>query len=132
MSVRKRSWVTSAGEPREAWIADYTDADGDRHIETFERKKDAEAFEATVRVDIGKGVHTAPSKSITVAEGCELWLEAGETRWERTTLDTYRQHANLHIIPMLGRVKLSSLTLATVRDFEDKLRHEKVSRAMTR
>src|SRR5215472_12732421 len=40
-------------------------------------KKAAETFQATVKVDVGKGVHTAPSKSITVAEGCRLWLETG-------------------------------------------------------
>ena len=27
------------GEIKEAWIVDYTDQDGDRHIETFKRKK---------------------------------------------------------------------------------------------
>jgi hypothetical protein len=43
MSVRKRQWKTRSGEQREAWVVDYFDADGDRHIETFERKKDADA-----------------------------------------------------------------------------------------
>ena len=43
MSVRKRQWLTAKGEPREAWIVSYADADGDRHIETFARKKDADA-----------------------------------------------------------------------------------------
>jgi hypothetical protein len=41
MSVRKRTWTTRRGERREAWIVDYVDQDGDRHIETFEREKDA-------------------------------------------------------------------------------------------
>jgi hypothetical protein len=26
MSVRKRTWITAKGEPREAWIITYTDA----------------------------------------------------------------------------------------------------------
>src|SRR5262245_48075183 len=109
MSVRKRSWTTTTGEPREAWIVDYADAQGDRHIATFERKKEADAHWANVRVDVGKGLHTAPSKSITVAEGCRLWLETGAAHGlERTTLDSYRQHANLHVIPIIGAVKLSA------------------------
>ena len=44
MSVRKRTWRTSKGEAKEAWIVDYVDQQGDRHIETFERKKDADCL----------------------------------------------------------------------------------------
>ena len=43
MSVRKRRWKTRKGEERIAWVADYTDQNGDRHIKTFARKKDADA-----------------------------------------------------------------------------------------
>ena len=123
MSVRKRTWTTSKGEVKEAWVADYADGQGDRHIATFERKKDAEAFIASAKVDVGKGVHTAPSKSVTVAEACALWLKTGEGNGlERTSIDSYRQHADLHIIPFLGTIKLSALTTAGIRNFEDALR----------
>jgi integrase len=133
MSVRKRSWTTLKGEQKEAWIVDYADGQGDRHIATFDRKKNADAFQASVKVDVGRGVHTAPSKSITVAEGCRLWLESGANHGlERTTLDSYRQHASLHIVPILGATKLSALTTAAVRDLEDKLRAKKVSPVMTK
>ena len=63
MSVRKRAWVTRRGETKEAWIVDYADQDGERHIRTFDRKKDADDYHATVRVDVRQGVHTAPSKT---------------------------------------------------------------------
>jgi hypothetical protein len=43
MSVRKRKWTTRSGETKEAWIVDYSQ-DGERHIETFKRKKDADAY----------------------------------------------------------------------------------------
>jgi hypothetical protein len=43
MSVRRRTWITKAGERREAWIVAYTDH-GTRHIATFERKRDADAY----------------------------------------------------------------------------------------
>jgi integrase len=133
MSVRKRAWITRTGEAREAWIVDYADGQGDRHIQTFERKKDADAFAATVKVDVGRGVHTAPSKSITVAEGCRLWLKTGEANeLERTTLDSYRQHVALHIVPVLGTTKLAALTTAAIRDFEDKLRAKGCSPVMAK
>jgi len=76
MSVRKRKWTTRKGEAREAWIVDYT-ANGSRHIETFERKKDADAREAQVTVDVGKGVHTAASKSMTVAQDWIIYRGRG-------------------------------------------------------
>ena len=75
MSVRKRSWKTSKGVVKEAWIVDYTDQAGERHIETFKRKKDADAKHAVVKVDVKRGVHVAPSKSITVEKAAEAWLE---------------------------------------------------------
>ena len=55
MSVRKRAWTTSKGERKEAWIVDYADQDGDRHIETFDLKKDADDYHETVRVDVRQG-----------------------------------------------------------------------------
>ena len=61
---------------------------GERHIETFDRKKDADARHAEVTVDVRKGVHVAPSKSITLREAGEKWIEAAEHELERTTVDS--------------------------------------------
>ena len=62
MSVRKRTWKTSNGE-NEAWIVDYRDQQGARHIHTFARKKDADEYYATIKVNVRQGVRTAPSKT---------------------------------------------------------------------
>jgi len=100
-----------------------TDARGKRKrcIKTFDRKKDAEAFQAQVRVDIGKGMHTPASRSITIEEAGRGWIDScGDL--ERTTVDGYRQHLALHINPYLAGIKLSALTVAIVRDWQDKLR----------
>jgi integrase len=123
MAVRKRTWKTSSGENREAWIVDYTDQSGERHIRTFPKKKEADDFHATVRVEVRSGTHTAESKSITVARAGDLWIASAEAvGLERTTIDSYRQQLRLHTVPYLGSVKLSALTAPMVRDFEDKLR----------
>jgi integrase len=122
MSVRKRTWTTRLGEAKEAWIVDYTDADGDRHIETFERKKDAEARHAEVAVNIKRGTHQAPSKSITVAEAAERWIKAVEASGaERSTIRQYRQHVDLHIVPRIGAAKLANLTPVNLDAFRDSL-----------
>src|SRR4051794_27406301 len=105
MSVRKRTWTTSKGESKEAWIVDYSDQQGDRHIETFSRKKEADEFHDSVRVDVRQGTHTPHSKSITIAEAGERWIKTGENNQiERTTLDQYRQHLDQHIVPNIGRL----------------------------
>src|SRR5262249_37183650 len=115
MSVRKRAWTTRRGERKEAWVADYTDQSGTRHLQTFERKKDADAYHATAKVDVRRGTHTAPSKSITVSAAGTDWLTYVEAEGrERTTLDQYRQHVRLHIEPALGKVKLAHLTTPRV------------------
>jgi integrase len=119
MSVRKREWTTRKGEAKEAWIVDYS-ANGSRHIETFERKKDADAFHDKVRNDVREGIHTARSKSITVLEAAENWLKHVEREGrERSTLDHYRQHVT-HLKP-LHHYKLASLTTPRLNSFRDDL-----------
>src|SRR5262245_65687008 len=131
MSVRKRIW-TSGGERREAWVVDYSAPDG-RHLRTFDKKKDADAFHASVRVDVAAGTHTAPSRSPTVAEAGKLWVEKAITDGlERSTTDQYRQHLELHITPLIGSVKLAQLTVPSVHAFADRLAHEGRSPAMVR
>jgi integrase len=123
MSVRKRKWTTKSGESRESWVVDYTDADGDRHIETFERKKDADARHAEVSVDVKAGIHIAPSKAQTVAEAGAAWIAAAEARGlERASIKQYREHLKLHIAPSLGPMKLTEISVGVVRALEDKLR----------
>ena len=120
MSVRKRKWITSRGEAREAFIVDYVDQQGERHIRTFDRRGDATAYEANVKVDVRQGVHTA--SKLTVAEAAEAWVKRVEADGaERTTIRQYRQHINLHIQPQIGRTKLSELTLAGIERFRDNL-----------
>jgi integrase len=133
MSVRKRVWKGPSGEPREAWVVDYVDQHGDRHLKTFAKKRDAEAHHAIVGVAVRAGVHTADSKSVTVARAAELWLESCEAAGlERATIAAYRQHADLHITPILGTLRLSQLTVPLVRGFEDRLREDGRSSSMVR
>lgn len=131
MSVRKRKWVTSKGEAREAFIVDFVDQGGNRHIRTFDRKGDATAYAATVKVDIQKGVHSASKQ--TVAEAAEVWIKRVEADGaERSTIRQYRQHINLHILPLIGgKTTLSELTTASGEQLRDKLL-EKLSRPLAR
>src|SRR5262245_64191025 len=108
MSVRRRQWISPSGETKEAWIVDYRDQHGTRHIKTFEKKRDADAHHAIVGVAVRAGVHTADSKSITVTKAGELWLEScQEAGLERTKLAAYRQHLDLNLSHTLRALRLS-------------------------
>lgn len=133
MSIRKRKWTTASGVAKEAWVADYVDGQGSRRLKTFERKKDAEAFINGAKVEVREGTHVAESASITVAAAGDLWVKTAErSGLERSSVDQYRQHLNLHIVPFIGATKLSALNIPTVREFEDRLREEGRSPAMVR
>ena len=130
MSVRKRKWTTRSGEVKEAWIVDYTQ-DGERHIETFKRKKDADTYAQQVGVNIRAGTHTPVSRSITMAQAAEDWIKSAELeKRETSTIAQYRQHAP-HITERIGNRKLANLTTPGVNALRDELLAS-MSRAMAR
>ena len=45
------AWVTSKGDEKEAWVVDYADLEGERRVETFSKKKAADARPPKVEVD---------------------------------------------------------------------------------
>jgi integrase len=131
MSVRKRSWTTKQGEAKEAWIVDYVDGKGERHIKTFARKGDAMAEHAKVVVDVAKGIHTPESSSLTVEGAAKQWLERCENeKLERSTLVQYRAHI-AHIVPRIGAVRLAKLTTPQIHAFSDGLLRD-LSRPLAR
>ena len=66
-------------------------------------------------------MHVAPSKSITIEEAGKRWLADTVQRLERATCRTYDQHIRLHIVPLLGRMKLSEISVPVVAQFKKDL-----------
>ncbi|HEV7417903.1 MAG TPA: tyrosine-type recombinase/integrase [Tianweitania sediminis] len=133
MSVRKRSWKTAKGEEKTAWVVDYFDVKGARRHKSFAKKKEADAFSAVAKVEVQDGTHVADRASATVKKAADFWLATVEAAGrERTTLDSYRSHVNLHISPFIGDLRLNALNIPTVRAFEDDLRKGGRSPALTR
>jgi integrase len=72
--------------------------EGSRHIETFKKKKAADAFAQQVGVDIRAATHTPSSRSIIVDEAVADWVKTVELEGrERSTVRQYRQHVK-HIV----------------------------------
>jgi integrase len=133
MSVRKHEWVTRKGEERAAWLVDYTDGAGVRRAKFFQRKKDADAYHASVRVEVAQGIHTPPSRSITVSAAAADWLKYVELeKREVATIAGYRTYFEKHITPRLGAAKLSSLTTPRIEKFRDNLLEGGASRYLAK
>src|SRR5262245_30659151 len=112
MSVRKRTWRNADDSQGEAWVAAYTDHAGKRRIRSFDKRREADAFHASVAGELRDGVHVPDSQSVTIAEAGKLWLEGCKAGGlERSTVDYYRQHLERHIVPLIGALKLSRLTM---------------------
>jgi integrase len=128
MSVRKRTWVTRKRETKEAWIADFTDGSGKRHIRTFKQKKAADLYEANVTSAVGAGTHVSLDGNLTIADAAVDWIKRVEANGmrndgpaERATVRQYREHVRLHIVPRAGKLKLAKLTKKDVENFRDGL-----------
>jgi integrase len=122
--VRKRTWANAKGE-HVAWVTDYFDQNGKRHIKTFERKRDADAWLVQTRGEVARGVHTPESTSITVAEAAALWLERGEREeLEQSTMREYRRHVDLCLVPRIGGERLARLSTPAIEMFRDRLLKE--------
>jgi integrase len=131
MSVRKREWTNPKGEQKSAWIVDYSDAAGKRHIKTFQRKKDADAFAATASVEVREGTHVADRETVTVEAASKLWIaSARASGLERSSIEDYERTLRLHIVPFIGTLRLNALTTVRLRAFEDQLREEGRSPSM--
>jgi hypothetical protein len=86
------------------------------------------------RGEVAKGIHTPTSTSITVAEGCERWLQTCEQKERsRSTLDNYRRIVKHHIVPLIGSEKLAKLTRPKIENYRDELLKRSITqRPMTR
>ncbi|WP_246844961.1 site-specific integrase [Altererythrobacter sp. TH136] len=122
MAIRKRAWVAPDGTAKQAWLVDYRDIAGKRRSRQFTRKKDAETFALTAATQVRDGTHTHDRDSIDVAAAADLWIAKSEREGrERSTVKSYRELARLHIVPLIGGLRLSRLTRPQVESFRDQL-----------
>src|ERR1035437_1082349 len=117
-SIRKRPLPSG----KVAWQCDYRAGVGARRSKQFATKRAATAWLDNARVDLRAGTHVAESASITVGEAADLWLKrAVGNGIEQSTVRQYRAHAEHHIKPLIGAVKLTALTAPAIQRFADDL-----------
>jgi len=121
-TIRKRAWTDAKGIKHEAWRVRYLDQHGKRVSRQFNLRRDAEAFRIKAEGQVAAGVHTPDSGSITVAKAADLWIEKAELKKrDRGTIKGYCELRDRHIVPLIGKEKLSRLTTPDVVRFRDAL-----------
>ena len=106
-TVRKRTWKTGE-EVKTAWVADYFDQDGKRHIRTFRTQREAKAWLAKTQHEVSEGIHTPDRTSITVATAARVWLErctllVEKGEMERSTRQQYKSHVDHIAASSIGK-----------------------------
>lgn len=82
---------------------------------TFASRKEATAFLAQIRADLGRGVWIDPlAGKVPLAEYASKWL-AERPNLRPRTRELYESELKLHILPVLGTIEIANLTTARVR-----------------
>jgi integrase len=155
--VKKRTWTTSKGEPRQAWQVDFADSNGERQRRQFETKREADDFRVEIEGQLRAGTFRIDARKITVKEISINYLDYAKGRMERKERFTKRHYKNIegyvwnYICPDaerrekqheksrakpfeggIAKLKLAQLTKKGVGDFRDRLRSAGVSVVTTR
>ena len=96
--------------------ARYSGPDGRQHAapRTFERKREAEIWLASVEADLARGDWFDPAAGqVPLAEYAGAWVE--ERPLSSTTRERYEFALRLHVLPILGSYPLVDISEAAVR-----------------
>jgi integrase len=110
MAIVKR-WKRR-GRPT-VWRCDYLDAGDTRRRKTFATKEAAEDYAARATLDGRRHLAPTMDPSITVRDYAAHWLTT--LRVKQGTIDTYRKHLDLYLLPALGALALREVRRPRVR-----------------
>lgn len=110
-------WIEERGRK---FVARWRDEDGRKRSEPFDNRDDAEAWLLKVTQQKRSGTYQTPSE-ITVRELVASFLMRARYRVGGATIRTYTLKAEGHIYPVLGGVKVRSLTTVMVQDMIDRM-----------
>jgi integrase len=129
----KRERRRTDGSRHSAWCVRWYEGARERS-RSFDRLKDARAFEAKVRtLKRSEGLAELDAGRETVAEFAEEWWRVyAKPNLERSTLKNYAQLWNKHGLPQLGDLRLRDVTPRIVADFRVELERDGVEPAAVR
>jgi integrase len=102
---------------RGTWIADYRDGAGCRHVPSFPTRREAEDFLARVIPESRQIMRSAVDSNITIAAYAERWLGQIAASVKPRTHESYSKTLKLHILPLIGAMKVRLLHRGQIRTF---------------
>lgn len=94
----------------------YVDDNNKPHGPLFEKKRDAEAFDVSVRSDVARGHYLNPQDGkITLRAFTEAWFS--QQIFDEATRQTVESRLNTQILPTLGKHQLNAVKASTVQSF---------------
>lgn len=115
--VFKRKWKNSKGE-QIGWAFTYSDTFGKRKIESgFDTKVEAEKALAKKLQEIENGAYVEVKKNLTFKELAQKYMKYHEVYLKESTYDTYTGFLNVHILPVIGEMKIIEITKSTINEY---------------
>ena len=115
--VFKRKWKNSKGE-QTGWAITYSDTFGKRKIESgFDTKVEAEKALAKKLQEIENGAYVDVKKTLTFKELAQKYIKYHEVYLKESTYDTYTGFLNVHILPVIGEMKIIEITKSTINEY---------------
>lgn len=127
-SIRQVKKVNKAGKEYTYWQGRFTDpATGLQHAVNGSTQKEVTQKLIEKLGEINQGNYVAPSKQ-TLGQWLDIWLDTYVTHSVKPyTEDSYRSTCNVHIKPVLGQIRLTSLTTFQVQRFYNRLLEQGMS-----
>ncbi|HLY32474.1 MAG TPA: tyrosine-type recombinase/integrase [Ktedonobacterales bacterium] len=98
------------------WEAQMSLGDGTRKSFYGKTRQEVARQLAAALRDLDKGLPIIRDERQTLATYLASWLDAITLNLDARTMESYRQHVELHIIPTLGAIRISKLTPQQVQD----------------
>ena len=114
----KRKWKNTKGEGY-TWAYSYKDTFSKRKIVSgFKTKVEAEKALAEKLQEVENGANPEANKALTFRQLTDKYLKYhAEIYLRESTYDTYTGFLNLHILPVIGDMKVIEITLNTINEY---------------
>jgi len=113
--------VSVVKRPNGKFRARYRDVTGREHARHFDRRKDAEAWVASVKVSQVRGEWVDPARAkVTVQDWAAQWL-AGQVQLKVSTHRRYRGLLEIQVLPTWAQVQIGSVAHADVAQWVQRM-----------
>src|SRR5207245_9698827 len=111
------------------WRIDYRDAQGKRHRETFDTRKEADDALDAIKARMKRGEFVAAKLIPKFKEIAEDWIASKADR-RPGTVGNWRAQIDRHLNPRLGEHRLDRIDVALIEKLRDELRAKLTARSV--